>query len=438
MAEDDELSRRELLKRTGATLSALALGAGACSDGGDEGDGQVTQPTTSGSGGAGGGPAPGAGASGGGHAGSNAGVSGGSAQGASGSSEPPSGGSDAPQAGDGGAPASDGGTPPGDGRVTVAIVRNNDDLDAAVARAVQLAGGIDAIQPGQSVFIKVNAVSDRAIGTPGIRTSNEVMAAVVRLVKQRDPGRIIVGDRSARQFDSTEVFQNAGIEEAALAAGADEVYMAPSSSADPDAWMLVQPTGYEGTWQGLGGILVMRKIIESDHLINVPVCKNHRYALFTLSMKNFIGAIGDASRDPIHFNETLASDFHPIGRDIAVLNQPFSPLINVVDATTAVINGGPQGDGGDTVRTLPGLILASRDRVALDALGVSLIKLELGRNDVPQPDASHTSLVETGAWQLPQIVEGASHGLGVGSEAEVQLVFEDVPDAAELETIFRA
>jgi uncharacterized protein (DUF362 family) len=444
MADDhDELSRRELLKRTGATLSVLALG-NACSNSND-GDGDPAEgasPSTSGAGTSGSGtPAPSAGAGAGptpaGSGGSGAGAP--PVAGAPAAGSPGSGGSAAEPAIDAGAPAGgDGGTAPDDGRVKVAIVRNNADLDAAVARAVQLAGGIDAIQPGQSVFIKVNAVSDRSLDTPGIRTSNEVMAAVVRLVKQRNPGRIVVGDRSARQFDSTQVFQNAGIEAAALAAGADEVYMAPSSSADPDAWMLVQPPGYESTWQSAGGILVMRKIVESDHLINVPACKNHRYALFTLSMKNFIGAIGDSSRDPLHFAETIASaDFQPIGRDIAVLNQPFSPLINVIDATTALINGGPQGDGADAVRTSPGLILASRDRVALDALAVSLIKLELGRTDVPQPDASHDSLVATGPFPLPQIVEAGMRGIGATTEGEVALLFEDVPDASEIEAIFR-
>jgi uncharacterized protein (DUF362 family) len=427
MAEDDELSRRELLKRTGATLSALALGS-ACSD--DDAAPSATGAGTSG------GVAPSAG-DGAGPSGSGGGSD--SPPGVSGAGAPSGGGSGAaPTAGGGASNDDDGGAAPSGDRTTVAIVRNNGDLDATVARAVQLAGGIDAIQPGQSVFIKVNAVSDRALGTPGIRTSNEVIAAVVRLVKQRDPGRIVVGDRSARQFDSTQVFQNAGIEEAALAAGADEVYMAPSSSADPDAWMLVQPPGYESAWQAAGGILVMRKIVESDHLINVPACKNHRYALFTLSMKNFIGAIGDSSRDPLHFAETIASNFQPIGRDIAVLNQPFSPLLNLIDATTALINGGPQGDGADAVRTSPGLILASRDRVALDALAVSLIKLELSRTEVPRPDAAHTSLVETGPWQLPQIVEAGTRGLGATGEAEVELVFDDVPDAAELEAIFRS
>jgi uncharacterized protein (DUF362 family) len=436
MSEDDEeLSRRELLKRTGAALSALAL-AGACSEDPEEpygGEGICAgpdQPRPAGTGaGAGGSPSAGGAPS---TAGGRGGAS--ATAGASGTPAPPGGGAGAggtPQAGSSGNASPDAGNMPADG-VNVAIVRNNSDLDAAVARAVELAGGLEAIQAGQSVFIKVNAVSDRAVGTPGIRTSNEVIAAVVRLVKQRNPGRIIVGDRSARQFDTTAVFQNAGIADAAMAAGADEVYMAPSPTADADAWMLAQPMGYEGTWGNAGGILVMRRIIESDHLINVPQCKNHSFALFSLSMKNFMGAIGDTSRG-IHFG-----NFQQIGRDIAVLAGGFSPLMNIIDATTVLINGGPGGDGSNAVRTSPGLILASNDRVALDALAVSLIKLELGRNNVPQPDASHDSLLETNPWEFPQIMEGASLGLGVGSAADVTLAFEDVADAAEIEAIFRS
>jgi uncharacterized protein (DUF362 family) len=288
------------------------------------------------------------------------------------------------------------------------------------------------------VFIKINAVSDRAIGTPGIRTSNEMIGAVVRLVKTRNPGRIIVGDRSARQFPNTmTVLQNAGIEQAALDAGADEVYAAPSPEADPDAWVLLQPSDYETSWSSAGGILCMRRILDADHLINVPTCKNHRYALFSLSMKNFIGAIGDSSRDPLHFGDSIAGSFGPIGRDIAILNQPFAPLLNILDATTALINGGPQGDSADAVRATPGLVLASRDRVALDAAGVSLIKLELGRATIAQPDASQPTLRSVSTWSFPQIVEAGMRGLGATRAEDVDLAFDDVSDASELEAIFR-
>lgn len=437
------LSRRALLKQAGATFSTLALGVG-CSgddgappDPGEAGEGicgaAAGTSATAGTGGA-------AGASAGSGSGSGgSGVSGTGAGANAGASGEPQAGSAGTMSNDGGPSAGASGEDAGGlGRSRVAIVRRAD-LDEAVALAAELAGGLEAIQPGQTVFIKINGVSDRAIGTPGIRTSNEMIGAVVRLIKARNPGRIIVGDRSARQFPNTmEVFQNAGIEQAALDAGADEVYAAPSPTADPDAWMLMQPTDYETSWSAAGGILCMKRILEADHLINVPTCKNHRYALFSLSMKNFMGAIGDSSRDPIHFGDSIAGSFGPIGRDLAILNQPFSPLLNILDASTALINGGPQGDSADAVRVSPGLVFASRDRIALDAAGVSLIKLELGRTDVPQPDASHEALLAMSSWSLPQIVEAGMRGIGATRAADVDLAFDDVPDADAIEALFRA
>jgi uncharacterized protein (DUF362 family) len=436
-----------LLKRTGATLSTIALGV-ACSD-----PDEPTKPDDGTPANAGSGSGPQSSAGSGGPGPSNSGNAGAGQMAASGrggtagsrgnagstgtSGSPASGGSSGQpeeQAGESGGGTAGAGD---SGKVRVAIVHRTD-VDEAVARAVEMAGGIDEIQAGQSVFIKINAVNNRAIGSTGIRTSNEVMAAVVKLVKQRNPGKIIVGDHAARGFDTVTVFDEAGINEAAMNAGADEVYAAPRPDQDPDAWMLVKPDGYEVTWQAAGGISVLRKIVESDHLISVPVCKNHRYALFSLSMKLFIGAIADASRDPIHYGETIASDFGPIGRDIAVINKAFNPLISIIDATTAIINGGPQGDGADTVRVQPGLILASRNRLALDALAVSMIKFELGRTTVSMPDASHSSLMTMRPWDLPQIKEGIMRGLGISGAADADLMFDDVADASAIEAIFRA
>jgi len=289
------------------------------------------------------------------------------------------------------------------------------------------------------VFVKINAVSDRMIGTPGIRTSNEMMAAVIKVIKTRNPGRIIVGDRSARQYPNTmQVFERAGIVAAAMAAGADEIYAAKSPTDAPDEWEMKQPTGYEMTWNSAGGIWAMKKLLEVDHMVNVPTCKNHRFALHSLSMKNFIGAIGDSSRDVLHYAESISGGFEAICRDIAVLNQIFSPLINVLDATTALINGGPQGDGSDAVRATPGLIMASKNRVALDAMAVSLIKLELGRNQVPQPDASNPVLMSTKPFALPQIKNAGMLGIGPASATDIDTLFDDVPDAAALEMIFRS
>jgi uncharacterized protein (DUF362 family) len=321
-----------------------------------------------------------------------------------------------------------------DARVPVAVVAG-DDVEASVRRAIELAGGLGAIRPGDTVFIKPNAVHGSVGGLPGIVTSVEVLSAVIRAVRDMSPGHVIVGDRSARIFESEFVFNASGLGEAALSAGADEVYPAPKPTDAPDDWVLLQPPAFEETWSAAGGILAMRKIVEADFFLDLPVCKNHRWAGFSLSMKNLIGATGDSSRDALHFNE---GDPDRLSRDIAILNQMFTPGLCVLDARTALINGGPEGVLGDRVQTSPGLIAASRDRIALDAFGAALLQLELSRTDVPTPDEMHAILTSgVGPWGLPQIVHGIERGLGVSSAEAVRLRFEDVADAEVLESRYR-
>jgi uncharacterized protein (DUF362 family) len=323
------------------------------------------------------------------------------------------------------------------GKITVGIVSRMN-VEEAVAKAIELAGGLDDIKPGQTVFIKPNAVSDRAIGMAGIRTSPEVLAAVVKLVKAKNPGKITVGDRSARQFpDTARVFSESGLGAAAMMAGADEVYAAKSPAEAPDEWMMLKPPMYETTWQAAGGIYAMKKILEADHLITVPTCKNHRYALYSLSMKLFMGAIGDSSRDPVHFSDSIAGQFTNIGKDLAIMNQMFHPTMVVIDALTALVNGGPQGDGADAVRTTPGLIFASKDRLAIDAAAVSLIQLELDTATVPTPDAAQASLKRDPVWKMPQIVQGIALGIGKGDPTNIELKFDGVMRSAEIEAKFR-
>ncbi len=320
-----------------------------------------------------------------------------------------------------------------EGRAAVAVVRRPK-LDDAVERAIALAGGLGEIRAGSRVFIKPNAVHGQVSNLPGIITSVAMIQAVVRAMKARG-ARVTVGDRSARIFETSFVFERAGLRDAALEAGADEVFEAPKPAAAPHEWVLVKPPRYEETWGAKGGFLAMRRILESDHFIDLPVCKNHRWAAFSLSMKNLIGALGDDSRDARHFN---VGDPDRLGRDVAILNQAFSPTMVILDAQTALISGGPEGLLGDRVATTPGLVMASKDRIAIDATAASLIKLELSRTNVETPDEMYKVLTTTKAWALPQIVHGIERGLGKARADLVDLRFDDVPDAKAIEALFRA
>ena len=85
-----------------------------------------------------------------------------------------------------------------------------------------------------------------------------------------------------------------------------------------------------------------------------------------------------------------------------------------------------------------GLILASRDRIALDAGGVSLIKLGLESTPVPTPDQVYNLATTTRAWDYPQIRHGIEVGLGVSSADLVEILFDGVDNSTEIENMYRA
>src|SRR5690349_16047885 len=74
----------------------------------------------------------------------------------------------------------------------VGIARGSN-MEEAVRKAVQLAGGMGFIKEGQTVLIKPNVTG--ALKNP-TTTSPEVLYAVIKLAAERGPKRIIVADRS--------------------------------------------------------------------------------------------------------------------------------------------------------------------------------------------------------------------------------------------------
>lgn len=311
----------------------------------------------------------------------------------------------------------------------VGIVGDEDPVEATL-RALELTGTLSKIRPGDSVFIKPNLVHGSGGSQPAIIPSQEVLNTVISRVRDQSPGHITIGDRSARLFETEFVINQLNLSDEWLAAGADEVFPAPKPVNVPDEWVLLQPPHFEETWQEAGGILAMRRIVEADHLIDVAMCKNHEWAAFTLSMKNLMGAVGDDSRDPMHYDPMSPAR---LSRDIAVLNQLFAPLVSVIDARHVLVNGGPDGLF-KRVTTEPGLVLAGNHRVGLDAVGAALIKQQLASTEVPDPDQMYETLSSTGVWELPQLVEGIALGLdgevgAVAGPEDITRTYEQVDTA---------
>jgi uncharacterized protein (DUF362 family) len=92
---------------------------------------------------------------------------------------------------------------------------------------------------------------------------------------------------------------------------------------------------------------------------------------------------------------------------IAELNAPFSPDILVLDGIEAFVDGGPASGQ----RAAGNVFLASADRVAVDAVGVAVLK-DLGSN----PDIMRTKIFEQ-----RQIRRAVELGLGVSSASNIEL-----------------
>jgi len=108
-------------------------------------------------------------------------------------------------------------------------------------------------------------------------------------------------------------------------------------------------------------------------------------------------------------------------RMIAEINTAYSPALIVLDGVEAFISGGP--DEGE--RASPEVILAGRDRIALDAVGIALLryfgcKTEVSRGKI---------------FQQEQIARAVDLGLGVDSPEKIQFLTGESDSAAYSEQI---
>ena len=83
----------------------------------------------------------------------------------------------------------------------VSIVKvERERVEDAVYCAVELAGGLERYAPGSTVLIKPNVVSPSRSGSGKI-TDARVTGGVTRMVLERDPQRVIIGEGSAVGYD---------------------------------------------------------------------------------------------------------------------------------------------------------------------------------------------------------------------------------------------
>jgi uncharacterized protein (DUF362 family) len=239
----------------------------------------------------------------------------------------------------------------------VSIVKGTD-AEAMVRAAVDHLGGITSvIRPGSTVVVKPNAGHEGAPES-SVNTSPEVVAAVIRLVKQAGPARVILAEASAIGCDTMACLESSGIRKAAEEAGVDEIRDIKS---DPDLIKkdIASPTS------DIRQVQLPRFLLEADHLVNVPIFKSHVSMVFSCALKNLKGVVQDVHHYVMHCTN-LAAAMMDLG-DIV------RPDLTVVDMIRPMEGFGPHS--GTPVDF--GCVVAGRDMVAVDATACRMAGLDL-------------------------------------------------------------
>ncbi len=109
----------------------------------------------------------------------------------------------------------------------------------------------------------------------------------------------------------------------------------------------------------LHSVEVVKELLKTDILINVPVAKSHNAAGVSLGMKNLMGLVWD--REAFH-------ERFDLNVGIVDSSRLIRPNLIIIDATRALITSGPSGPG--KVVSLK-TIMAGIDPVAVDSYTVS-------------------------------------------------------------------
>lgn len=272
------------------------------------------------------------------------------------------------------------------------------DLSAQVQKAVALAGGLGFIKRGSTVLIKPNFNT----GDPHPASINpEVIRAVIRLVKNQDPYKILIGDRSSFWSDTLKCMKQNGVYEVAEQEGV-ELY--PFDNAE---WVRVNPAKAKA-WPK--GFTVPKILNEVDYVISMPVIKTHSIATFTMAIKNWVGILEPLQRTTdLHLFNSNKDTF---GYMLAELHLARVPDFIIMDGTKVFVKGGPTE--GTAVEA--GLIVASNDIIANDVVGLAILKT-LGT--IPR-------IQDISVWSQPQIVRAVELELGAKSTSEIKISSENV------------
>lgn len=248
---------------------------------------------------------------------------------------------------------------------------------------------------GKHVLIKPNFnTADPAPGS----THNDTLVALVEEIWEMGAKSVSLGERS--YLTTRLVMEEKGILPLLEKLGVRVIDFDTLKESD---W--VEFKSKDSHWKN--GFRIARPVLEAECLVSTCCLKTHQFGgIFTMSLKLHVGAVPTSRHGYTYMTELHRSPHQR--KMIAEINVPFRPELIVLDGVEAFVDGGPAAGK----RAKAEVFLAATDRVAIDAVGVAILKLLGSNQDIMRPKI----------FEQEQIARAAELGLGVSRPSEIQVI----------------
>jgi len=251
---------------------------------------------------------------------------------------------------------------------------------------------------GKSVALKANFNSADPFPAS---THLDTLEVLVRVLKEAGTSDLTLAERSG-MGNTRSVLERTGVFELSEKMGFKVVVL---DEADKAEWIKVNRDGTH--W--LRGFYISKIFLNAEKVVQTCCLKTHRFGgHFTMSLKNSVGLVAKKVPGGLYdyMWELHGSPYQRLM--IAEINKHYNVNLVVMDAIKVFTNGGPER--GNVAE--PGIMLAGLDRVAIDAVGVAILR-----------SYGSTSKIMNGRiFELDQVRRAAELGVGVKSASEIRLV----------------
>jgi len=281
-------------------------------------------------------------------------------------------------------------------KTNVSIVRCADyeyaNIEKAIRKSIELLGK-DVFPRKKRVLLKPNLISSTKGPDKPVNTHPVFVEIVASVLQNEFHNKVFIGDSSGgMSYGKTlQSYQNSGLVDVERITGAELLNF-------ESAGIVTLRNEKNKIKKEFN---VTKFFNEVDFIISLPKLKSHSLVGYTGAVKNMMGLVPGAGKREMHFIAPKVTDMLKCIVDLYSLVRP---NLSIMDAVIGMDGEGPAAGNPKNI----GLVLASSDAVALDAVALEIAGYNPGKTEF--------------------IVDAEARGLGVGSLENIEVRGESIND----------